>query len=38
MRQFHKPQDERRMVVILPEERYHDWLHGSMEHVVGLVQ
>ena len=38
MNQFHKPQDERRMVVILPEERYHDWLHGSMEHVVGLVQ
>ncbi len=31
MRQFHKPQDEKRMVVILPEERYHDWLQASPE-------
>ena len=29
MRQFHKPQDEKRMVVILPEARYHDWLLAS---------
>lgn len=26
MRQFHKPMDEKRMVVILPENRYDDWL------------
>lgn len=26
MRQFHKPMDEKRMVVILPEDRYGDWL------------
>ena len=26
MRQFHKPTDEKRMVVILPEARYADWL------------
>ena len=26
MRQFHKPTDEKRMVVILPESRYADWL------------
>ena len=26
MRQFHKPTDEKRMVVILPESRYSDWL------------
>jgi putative SOS response-associated peptidase YedK len=31
MRQFHKPQDEKRMVVILPEERYLDWLQASPE-------
>lgn len=26
MRQFHKPGDEKRMVVILPESAYDDWL------------
>jgi putative SOS response-associated peptidase YedK len=26
MRQFHKPVDEKRMVVILPPDRYRDWL------------
>ena len=26
MRQFHKPTDEKRMVVILPENRYDNWL------------
>jgi putative SOS response-associated peptidase YedK len=31
MKQFHKPQDEKRMVVILPEQRYHDWLLASPE-------
>lgn len=29
MRQFHKPSDEKRMVVILPEERYADWLTAA---------
>ena len=29
MKQFHKPQDEKRMVVILPEDRYQDWLQAS---------
>jgi putative SOS response-associated peptidase YedK len=29
MRQFHKPADEKRMVVILPVERYADWLQAS---------
>ena len=28
MRQFHKPSDEKRMVVILPQERYTDWLNA----------
>ncbi|HHK5646316.1 SOS response-associated peptidase [Serratia nevei] len=26
MRNFHRPDDEKRMVVVLPEERYGDWL------------
>lgn len=29
MRQFHKPADEKRMVVILPPERYADWLSAT---------
>lgn len=29
MRQFHKPEDEKRMVVILPESHYDDWLQAS---------
>jgi putative SOS response-associated peptidase YedK len=29
MRQFHKVTDEKRMVVILPESRYADWLCGK---------
>lgn len=28
MNQFHKPTDEKRMVVILPEHRYDDWLRA----------
>lgn len=28
MRQFHKPDDEKRMVVILSEGNYDDWLHA----------
>lgn len=26
MRQFHKPGEEKRMVVVLPEDRYSAWL------------
>ena len=29
MQNFHKPADEKRMVVILPPERYQDWLVAS---------
>ena len=28
MRLFHKPTDEKRMVVVLPPERYRDWLEA----------
>ena len=30
MRQFHKPTDEKRMVVILPETAYADWLEAPV--------
>jgi putative SOS response-associated peptidase YedK len=31
MRQFHKPTDEKRMVVILPEDCYDDWLQAPAD-------
>ena len=31
MKQFHKPTNEKRMVVILPPESYHDWLNPELE-------
>jgi putative SOS response-associated peptidase YedK len=37
MNQFHKPTDEKRMVVILPEERYQDWLEASAEQSMGFM-
>jgi putative SOS response-associated peptidase YedK len=38
LRQFHKPQDEKRMVVILPEDRYHDWLHAPLAIAAEFLQ
>jgi putative SOS response-associated peptidase YedK len=38
MRQFHKPQDEKRMVVILPEDRYQDWLYAPLESAADFLQ
>jgi putative SOS response-associated peptidase YedK len=32
MRMFHKPVDEKRMVVILQPERYQDWLRARSDH------
>lgn len=32
MRLLHKPADEKRMVVILPEDRYDDWLQSGPDH------
>lgn len=37
MRQFHKQDEEKRMVVILPEDRYQDWLHGDVAQAWALV-
>lgn len=38
MRQFHQPQDEKRMVVILPEDRYRDWIEASQEQARELLR
>lgn len=34
---FHKPTDEKRMVVILPEERYQEWLTARPEQSMALI-
>ncbi len=38
MRQFHKPVDEKRMVVILPLDRYRDWLCAAPEQSMAYLQ
>lgn len=38
MRLFHKPTDEKRMVVILPEDHYDAWLHARPEHSLALLR
>ena len=38
MRQFHKPTDEKRMVVILPPDRYQDWLQAPVEHSMKFIR
>jgi putative SOS response-associated peptidase YedK len=38
MRQFHKPVDEKRMVVILPNNRYQDWLLARPEVSMGFMR
>ncbi len=38
MRQFHRPTDEKRMVAILPEAHYADWLNAPAQHCRDLLQ
>ena len=38
MQRFHKPDDEKRMVVILPTQRYHDWLNANVEHGMAFMK
>jgi len=38
MQLFHKPTDEKRMVVVLPPERYQDWLRAAPEHSMAFMQ
>lgn len=37
MNQFHKPTDEKRMVVILPEHRYEDWLRAPADRCADFL-
>jgi putative SOS response-associated peptidase YedK len=37
LRRFHKASDEKRMVVVLPEARYQDWLTAKPEHSMALL-
>jgi putative SOS response-associated peptidase YedK len=38
MRMFHKPTDEKRIVVILPPDRYQDWLEAPVEHSMDFMR
>lgn len=38
MKQFHKPTDEKRMVVILPEAVYDEWLDADAAHSAQFLQ
>lgn len=37
MRHFHKPDDEKRMVVVLREDDYDSWLHAPLEQVPSFL-
>ncbi|MDB5742950.1 MAG: hypothetical protein JWR68_1265 [Polaromonas sp.] len=37
MKQFHKPADEKRMVAILADGAYHDWLNASVEQAMSFM-
>jgi putative SOS response-associated peptidase YedK len=38
MNRFHKPADEKRMIVILPSERYDDWLQAPAVDSAAFLQ
>jgi putative SOS response-associated peptidase YedK len=38
LRLFYKPTDEKRMVVILPSERYQQWLNAGVEHSMEFMR
>ena len=38
MREFHKPEDEKRMVVVLPQAFYAEWLDATVSQSVDLIQ
>ena len=37
MKNFHKPTDEKRMVAIVPPDRYEDWLCAKPEHSIAFI-
>lgn len=38
MKHYHKPNDEKRMVVILPHTQYDEWLHASPERSIEFMR
>ena len=38
MRNFHKPEDEKRMIVILPRSRYDEWLDTSINRRIEFLK
>ena len=38
MNHFHKPTDEKRMVVIVPPEQYQEWLNAPLEHSMEFMR
>ena len=38
MNHFHKPTDEKRMIVILPPERYLDWLAAPADRSMEFLE
>ncbi len=37
MGRFHRPGDEKRSVVLLPTDRFNDWLHASVEEAQNMI-
>lgn len=37
MNQFHKPEDEKRTPVVIPKERFMDWLAADHEQAMGML-
>lgn len=38
MRNFHKPEDEKRMVVVLPDDHYEAWLQAKPQHRMDFIK
>jgi putative SOS response-associated peptidase YedK len=38
MQNFHRPEDEKRMVVVLPEAAYDDWLHARAQESMAFMR
>jgi len=38
MRDYHRPDDEKRMLVVLPNGAINDWLHAPMEESMDFVR
>ena len=38
LKNYHRPEDEKRIVVILPEDRYTDWLEAPVAQSMDFIQ